>query len=406
MSPSVSVRWSLSLVLLSASVAHGQLQSAAGIGAVMQRQSAGGWQSSTRIEPALRVDNPWLQLNGDAAFIADSRGSRLERGGLQTIAESPAWRGLRASSALGYERLGVSSGYSPDRSAGSIALSYARGSRGAWLGLESERSFGARGFDGAAMIRPGAWQQLGSALLTVSSGEHRTREATTALVRVFGRPIVPDTLTSSFTTPDTGRMELQTVSRVRRWSELEARLTWTVGRAVLDGRLSMQPAADSARSLLWGSATATVGLAHRLSLVGSFGTRPERSWLGMQGARFATLGVRLSPSTLARPAAPPHVQPAAARFTLRRAEGGGFVIALRVPSARSVEISGDFNQWVPIALREVSPDVWETTVALAPGSYHVNVRVNGASWTAPPGLASTTDDFNGTVGLLVVPPGA
>jgi len=28
--------------------------------------------------------------------------------------------------------------------------------------------------------------------------------------------------------------------------------------------------------------------------------------------------------------------------------------------------------------------------------------VNGAAWTAPPGLAETSDDFNGSVGLLVV----
>jgi len=32
----------------------------------------------------------------------------------------------------------------------------------------------------------------------------------------------------------------------------------------------------------------------------------------------------------------------------------------------------------------------------------MNVRVNGDSWTAPPGLPAANDDFNGTVGLVVI----
>ena len=78
-------------------------------------------------------------------------------------------------------------------------------------------------------------------------------------------------------------------------------------------------------------------------------------------------------------------------------------MSIRVPSARSVELSGDFNGWHALRLREVRPDVWEATLALSPGTHRVNIRVNGDAWTAPPGLASTNDEFNGTVGLLVVP---
>jgi hypothetical protein len=32
----------------------------------------------------------------------------------------------------------------------------------------------------------------------------------------------------------------------------------------------------------------------------------------------------------------------------------------------------------------------------------VNIRVNGDAWTAPPGTPSIEDEFNGTVGLVVV----
>jgi hypothetical protein len=79
-----------------------------------------------------------------------------------------------------------------------------------------------------------------------------------------------------------------------------------------------------------------------------------------------------------------------------------YVISVRVPDARTVEISGDFDGWHPLGLREIRPDVWETTLVLLPGTHRINLRVNGDRWVAPPGLPSTDDDFNGTVGLIVV----
>ena len=79
-----------------------------------------------------------------------------------------------------------------------------------------------------------------------------------------------------------------------------------------------------------------------------------------------------------------------------------YVVTIQAPSARAVELSGDFNGWHPIALSQTRPDVWETTLSITPGTYRVNMRVNGATWIAPPGLSATADEFNGTVGLLVV----
>jgi len=51
----------------------------------------------------------------------------------------------------------------------------------------------------------------------------------------------------------------------------------------------------------------------------------------------------------------------------------------------------------------VRPNVWETVLDLRAGAHRVNLRVNGDSWVAPPGLPTADDDFNGTVGLIVVP---
>ena len=40
---------------------------------------------------------------------------------------------------------------------------------------------------------------------------------------------------------------------------------------------------------------------------------------------------------------------------------------------------------------------------LGPGMYHINVRVDGGPWMAPPGIPTMHDGFSGDVGLIVVP---
>jgi 1,4-alpha-glucan branching enzyme len=79
-----------------------------------------------------------------------------------------------------------------------------------------------------------------------------------------------------------------------------------------------------------------------------------------------------------------------------------YVVTLHVPRARTVELSGDFGRWKAIALDETKPDTWETTLTLPPGAYRMNLRIDGDQWRAPPGMATVADEFNGTVGIVVV----
>ena len=39
---------------------------------------------------------------------------------------------------------------------------------------------------------------------------------------------------------------------------------------------------------------------------------------------------------------------------------------------------------------------------LQPGTHRMNIRIDGDSWTAPPGLPTVNDEFSGRVGILVV----
>jgi hypothetical protein len=374
-------------------VAGAQIAGAAGVGASLQREGGGLWQSITRLEPAARVTNPWLQLGGTASFVSGDRRMQLASGSVDFVAETPAWKRWRLSTSAQIERHDALPGFSNSGGKAEAALTYSVAGRGAWVGFGSERSARVAGSpvsnNGDGLLRLGLWQQLGSVSISLGAAQHQTLEQTFHLVP----------------SPDTTRRDDSVLTAgngaLRRWSDTQARVLWSFGRVALDGQIGLQ-SIDSTHTATWGRATATVAMGSRLSFVGSFGTQPDRAWMGVPGARFASLGVRIAPAALSRPAPPAHVLPSPNRFTVRAAEHGTYVVTIFVPAARSVELSGDFNAWTPVSLRESRPDVWEATIALAPGTYHVNMRVNGAAWIAPPGLSETSDDFNGSVGLLVV----
>jgi 1,4-alpha-glucan branching enzyme len=113
------------------------------------------------------------------------------------------------------------------------------------------------------------------------------------------------------------------------------------------------------------------------------------------------LGARVSLGALRRPRLPRGVRPTAAAFQVEE-DRGARRLRVRVPNARSVELAGDFTNWQPIALRQGDTDEWEVTLPIAPGVHRVAIRVDGDSWTTPPGVAAVADEFQGTVGVIVV----
>jgi 1,4-alpha-glucan branching enzyme len=78
-------------------------------------------------------------------------------------------------------------------------------------------------------------------------------------------------------------------------------------------------------------------------------------------------------------------------------------VRIHAPFARTVEIAGDFTAWEPRALVPLRDGWWETIVAVAPGVHQLNWRTDGGAWRVPPGLEAMRDDYDGTVGVLVIP---
>jgi hypothetical protein len=168
----------------------------------------------------------------------------------------------------------------------------------------------------------------------------------------------------------------------------------------------------SANVRAWASASAVVWMTPRIGLVVAGGNYPVDPTQGFPGGRFASLSLRLTQQRRPRPvsidSAPsvalPEVKaaPAVIGFVAQRGARDAVTVRVNAPAARTVEINGDFTNWIPVNLVPAGDSWWASTFPLKRGKYQMNLRVNGGDWTVPPGLLSMIDEFGGTVGLLVV----
>jgi hypothetical protein len=202
-----------------------------------------------------------------------------------------------------------------------------------------------------------------------------------------------------------------------KYTDSQASFSWKRERldlgALLGFRVGDKVTTSNANARSWASVTAVAWMTPRVGLVASGGTYPIDPTQGFPGGRFFSLAVRLAthgvrssvPSTATDDDTRPGLVPAAATgFSAQRAGPDSVRIKLAAPGARSVEITGDFSNWVPLRLAPdgMDADSWTVTLPMNAGKYQMNIRVNGGLWSVPPGLLSMLDEFGGSVGLLVV----
>jgi hypothetical protein len=181
-----------------------------------------------------------------------------------------------------------------------------------------------------------------------------------------------------------GRVELAAFGGLRHWQEPE-----DVGTDV------------------WGGASAAVWLSRHLAIVGGGGSYLADYGQGFPGGSYVTLGIRVATRRPAEPepvseplrrlplTLPRSVVPA---FEVRTVAGNRRLVRLRAPQARTVELMGEFTDWRPVALHRSGSD-WTATLTVAPGTYRMNLRIDGGAWAVPPGVTVLEDDF-GVVGIL------
>ena len=146
--------------------------------------------------------------------------------------------------------------------------------------------------------------------------------------------------------------------------------------------------------------------------------RRAAAWLLRPSLSLSPLTVGLATAALAalllvpRAGQDPAVDAAAAEGGAGgAAEPGVYVqFVLEAPSARTVAVAGDFNEWDARHVLE-DPDadgVWTGRVPLRPGVHQYMFVVDGTEWVTDPGADRWTDDGfgNRNAVLAVAPPGA
>ncbi len=171
---------------------------------------------------------------------------------------------------------------------------------------------------------------------------------------------------------------------------------------------------------VYGEATTTLPLGARTAFVVSAGAYPTDVISGSLAARYVTMGLRLGAIATRRraPRAFPAlidvssgahgsaIDPAAdARLELQIGDGEDVRLTIYAPGATAVEISGDFTDWRPVALsrKPTSADAWEASFRILRGIHRVNVRRDGGRWMAPVGTTRSADDYDGEVGVFLIP---
>jgi hypothetical protein len=385
--------------------AQAQFSSAVDLSSRTARPGPDRWQSQIALSPFARFDHAWFAVDGRwTAFGAE--GERLNGfGNASATFYSPSRAGLQFSLTGFASREMINETFAVSRFGTDARLSYKMKGTGVWLGREMSRDNKSTPISTIPRASAGAWRQWGDLVATVSVSAFGGREEThSSTTRKVPNPLkvnlpagVPDTMPDSITVTDTD------TSRQRRgWNDAEFAVHWGAGRLALRGIVGTRFLAARQPNELWGQLQGTYALGSDVALVAAGGVHPSSAAYGVSRARYLQLGVRIAPTALLRPRLPGGVRPSPAAFEVKKAERGRQTLRIRVPSARTVELSGDFTNWKPIALTRGDDDRWEVTLPISPGIHRVAIRVDGEGWTPPPGVNSVPDEFQGTVGVIIV----
>jgi hypothetical protein len=362
------------------------------------------WQANQVAASALRLERPWLTLGSDGAVMRDGRGLWRTTGSLEAALFGGAPFGSRLAFVGSAGEPARDSALHPSRLVVGTRLSRRVGGGGAWIGADLTPSRADAGH--SADLTSGLWRQFRSALISVSVSSRAG--ASRGPLMPLGPSFGPDSIfVDSAGVPikrpsQAGSQDSASALVARRWSEAEGRLYWGSGRWSLDLTVGGRLAAAGVGAATWATADGAVLISPRLAIVGGLGKTPGGLASRLPAHRYASLGIRLMRSAPVARALPPELQPAAVGFEVQQLEPGHYRVALRVPRARVVELTGDFTSWQPVTLQRANGDWWEITLPITPGTHQVNVRINGERWIAPPGATVVDDDFAGVVGVIVV----
>lgn len=367
----------------------------------------------------VRARWPLLRVALAGIPIASPGQDALERTAVVS-ALTPEWHRLRVDGTLHWASSSSCGLSSPSRIA-TTQLTWGAGRGGVWLGFESARQDGqftstspSDTGESRATLRignlasAGVWRRVGA--WRVSFGVRAARSTRSWNLIIPHLNSYPDSVysdTAGWIPIIRQIASSDSVTYGARATVMDAlgRISFASGRLAAEIAFGTPVRGAGFRLTGWSDVRLAYAVSPWVSVVGSASSQPVSGLSVGGGAPWRmSLGVRLASLPFSRPheGAPAPERAAAVAFRTEREADGTVTIGLRAPQAEIVEISGDFLSWTPVRMHRDSADWWVVSAHLAPGTYHVNVRIDGARWVVPPGLPRQNDEFGGSVGVLVV----
>ncbi|HEV7703973.1 MAG TPA: glycogen-binding domain-containing protein [Gemmatimonadaceae bacterium] len=381
------------------------LSSSLDVGLASGSALAGPSPSVLLLQPAIHWDHPRMSLDAQASWLASPEAKMDGDASVSGRYYSRAFHNLRFDVGAAAQRTaGPDVTESSNAIVGDANVSLEFGAGGVWVSGGHRMSASQTLPTQVRTFGAGTWRRVGRAVFTTSITTNSAGRNGLSGGDLNTDPNNPgsgphgDSLGNGIDTIPRGG----TASVARQYADVESSVYWSRGALALDGMLGTRLSTNYGQRSTWGRAQASWALGEQFALVASGGTRAPEPAIGRMGGDFFSLGVRLASAPWIAHVLHPGARSSASSFGVR-ADGTTRVIYVHAPAARTMELMADFTDWQPVEMRHASNDEWELAMPIAPGSHRVNIRVDGGEWKAPPGAGTVQDEFNGVVGLVVVP---
>jgi len=201
------------------------------------------------------------------------------------------------------------------------------------------------------------------------------------------------------------------------YTDLRSSARWRGTRIVLEGTVGARFWSRGGGRGVFGEGSATMSITPHAAIVLSAGRYPTDAVSGSIAGRYVTAAVRLGAIGVRKRPAPAFSANVHAsgsdgstslgetRREVQAQQDDDVRLTLFAPGATTVDITGDFTNWqpVPLSRNPGAGDAWGGTFRIPRGMHRINVRRDGGPWQAPGGTTHSTDDYDGEVGVFVLP---
>jgi hypothetical protein len=394
-----------------------ELEARLAAGALTSRQGALPL-SGFAVTPGIRYADSRVTFTAHGTALLDNRPQFGDAAAAFT-AQTPLLYGFRSEVIANADRQFFGPSTSSEQLDASGRIHFMRQRGGVWLGSGVARPLRAATVSNVNISSGGAWTKFGQTTLRGSvtsffftkvavdsqvESQQAAREASTCAAATPQLDVTP---------PPVGGDVAAMMSTSNSGCRHQSRVTDVEGSVRYDYRFLELTARGGRRfgnsfdvtpeSKQWASAQVAIWLSSQLAAVAGGGREPAQPTRGMPARSYGSLGVMLAYWPIPRGVVPV-VTPASLvhAFELRAAGPEMQRLTARIGSVESVEVMGDFNDWVPASMIRRGRDQWELLIPMASGVHQINLRIDGGKWIAPPGMPKMKDDFNGEVGIVVI----